>query len=87
MSFDRSDLRPLHQIAFAHDANKLALLPDNRRPTDIIVQQDGGDFANARVNAYRNDVGDHYICSFHGGELLSRSHIAENSRHHKTILV
>jgi hypothetical protein len=36
---------------------------DNRRPTDVIVQQGGGDFADARVNAHRNDVGNHHICS------------------------
>ena len=56
MSFGRADLRPSDQIAFAHDADKLAVLPDNRRPTDVIVQQGGGDFADARVNAHRNDV-------------------------------
>src|SRR5262249_9953861 len=46
-------------------------LPTSRRPTDVIVQQCGGDFADARVNAHRNDVGNHHICSLHDGVLLS----------------
>src|SRR5262249_47967036 len=66
------DLRASDQIAFAHDADKLAVLIHNRRPTDVIVQQGGGDFADARVNADRNDVGNHHICSLHDGVLLSR---------------
>src|SRR5919197_349195 len=65
------DLWPPYQIAFAHDADKLALLADNGRPTDMTVQQDGGDFTNARINVHRNDVGDHHVCSFHDGVLLS----------------
>jgi hypothetical protein len=52
MSFGRADLRPPHQITFANDADKLAVLADNRRPTDVIVQQGVGDFANARGNAH-----------------------------------
>jgi hypothetical protein len=71
MPFGRADLRAPHQIAFAHDANKLAVLANNRRPTDVIVQQGPGDLADARVNIHRNDIGDHHICSFHGGEHLS----------------
>jgi len=49
-------------------ANHLHLPPgqhtivfDWKRPTDVIVQQGGGDFADARVNAHRNDVGNHHI--------------------------
>ena len=72
MPFGRADLRASDQIAFAHDADKLAFLVDNGRRTDVIVEQDGGDFANARVNAHRNDVGDHHIRSFHDSVLLPR---------------
>jgi hypothetical protein len=64
LPFGRADLRAPDQIAFAHDADKLAFLVDNGRRTDVIVQQDGGDFSNVRVNAHRNDVGDHHIRSF-----------------------
>src|SRR5271166_6228482 len=70
MSFARAGLRPTHQIAFAHDAHKLALLADDRRPADVVVQQDSGDFANARVDAHRKDIRDHHIGSFHGFLLL-----------------
>ena len=65
MSFRRADLRAPHEVAFAHDADELALLADDRRRTDVIAQQDGGDLTNARINAHRNDVGNHHICSFH----------------------
>ena len=72
MPFGRADLRPPHQIAFAHDADKLALLVDNRRRTDVIVQEDGSHFTNACINANRNDGGDHHIFSFHDDILLPR---------------
>jgi hypothetical protein len=71
MPLGRTDLRAPDQIAFAQDADKLAFIVDNWRPTDVIVQQDGGDFGNGRVNAHSNDVGDHHIRSFHGQILLS----------------
>jgi hypothetical protein len=72
MPFGRVDLRASDQIAFAHDADKPPLLVDNGRRTDVIVQEDGGHFANACINANRNDGGDHHIRSFHDDILLPR---------------
>ncbi len=60
-----SRLRTPHQVAFADDADELALGADDRHAADPILEQHIGDFLHGGIRAHGNDAGNHDIGGLH----------------------
>jgi hypothetical protein len=58
-------LDPTHEIAFADDADELAVRPDDRDAADPRGQQNMSDVLNAGIGTHRDHVPNHYVGGFH----------------------
>jgi len=61
----RACLSAPHEVALAHDPNKLALLVDNRHGADAVRQENVGHLLHPRIRTNADDFGNHHVGGFH----------------------
>src|SRR6516225_5523841 len=58
-------LGPPHEIALAHDSNKLSLLVDDWHGAYSVREKSAGHLLDPRIRANTNDSANHHVSGFH----------------------